>query len=420
MTSPDLDVLVVGGGPGGATLAACLARRGRRVLVLERDTFPRFHIGESLLPGSIQVFEELGLLPAIEARFLRKDGAVFIDGPSGRETRYAFSEAFKPRHAHAYQVPRDEFDLLLLEHARASGAEARYGWTVERMLLENDRAVGVVARDPEGRQHEIRARLVVDATGRDALRAHASRSQQKLPLLEQTLALYSQFRGIPRAEGPLGGDIRIVVSPAGWFWLIPFADGRTSVGAVLEPSAIVKAQGRADVGQTFAAVCDACEPMRRLLEGAEPVFPVRAIADFSYRVTEISGDGWLAIGDAAGFIDPLFSTGVHLAVRGARLASDHIDAALSDGDVSRPRWLAYERSQRRATEIFVGAVQAFYRGLFKTLLDGSAKQHPYLRKLITSILAGDVYHDDEPRWLRDFATRFPAEMPGQAAAPPPA
>lgn len=417
MTAPGLDVLVVGGGPGGATLAAYLARRGRRVLVLERDTFPRFHIGESLLPGSVQVFEELGLLPALEARFLRKDGAVFIDGPTGRETRYPFAEAFKLRHAHAYQVPRDEFDLLLLEHAVACGAEARYGWTVERMLLEDDRAVGVVARAPDGARHEIRAALVADATGRDALRAHASRSQQKLPLLERTLALYGQFRGVPRVEGPLGGDIRIVLSPACWFWLIPFADGRTSVGAVLDPSAIVQAEGRADLDRTFATVRDACEPMRRLLEGAEPTLPIRAIADFSYRVTEICGDGWLAVGDAAGFIDPLFSTGIHLAVRGARLAAGHIDAALADGDVSRARWVPYERSQRRATEIFVGAVQAFYRGLFKTMLVAPGVQRPYLRKLITSILAGDVYHDEEPRWLRDFATRFPAEMPGQATLP---
>jgi flavin-dependent dehydrogenase len=416
MRDRELDVLVVGGGPGGATLAANLARRGRRVLVLERDAFPRFHIGESLLPCSVQVFEELGLLPEIEARFLRKYGAVFIDGPTGHETRYPFAEAFKLRHAHAFQVPRDTFDLLLLDHARACGAEARHGWTVERMLVEDERAVGVVARDPGGARHEIRARLVADATGRDALRAHASRSQQKLPLLEQTLALYGQFRDVPRSEGLLGGDIRIVLSPACWFWLIPFADGRTSVGAVLEPSAIVKAQGRADVEATFAAVRDACEPMRRLLEHAEPLFPVRAIADFSYRVTEIAGDGWLAIGDAAGFIDPLFSTGVHLAVSGARLAAGHVDAALDAGDVSRGRWLAYERSQRRATEIFMGAVQAFYRGAFKSMLVAPGPQRKYLRRLITSILAGDVYHEEEPLWLRDFASRFPAEMPGQAAA----
>ena len=413
MTAERTEVIIVGGGPGGATLAALLRQRGRDVLVLERDAFPRFHVGESLLPASLPVLDEIGVLPAIDARFLRKYGAVFIDGERDTETRFSFADALKTAHAHAYEVPRDEFDLVLLDHARDSGADVRHGWDVARMLLDGDRARGVAARSPDGDVREIRADLVVDATGRDALRA--SREREKLPLLEETMAIFSQFRGVPRASGDLGGDIRIVLTPRCWFWLIPFKDGRTSVGATLHASEIVRARGRPSVDATFESLRDAYAPVRRLLADAEPLFPVRAIADYSYRVREMSGDGWLAVGDSGGFVDPLFSRGVHLAMRGARAAAVAIDRALAAGDTSRARWIDYERTQRRATEIFTGAVQAYYRGELGALLLLPRDMHkPFMRRMITSILSGDVYYDDEPRWLREFVRRFPAELPTSA------
>jgi flavin-dependent dehydrogenase len=250
---------------------------------------------------------------------------------------------------------------------------------------------------------------VIDATGRDALRAHAQRSQQKLPMLDRTMAVFSQFRGVPRAEGLEEGDIRIVVARTCWFWVIPFRDGRTSVGAVLDPSEIVRAEGRAAPAATFAALCAESPPMRRMLETASPVFEVRAAADFSYRVSDIIGDGWLALGDASGFVDPLFSTGVHLALRGASIAAPLVHEALAAGDVSRARFAPYERSQRRAVEIFVGAVQAFYdKRLIPVLF--APEQRRMMRALITSILAGDTYHDDEPRWVREFARHYPANF----------
>jgi flavin-dependent dehydrogenase len=234
-------------------------------------------------------------------------------------------------------------------------------------------------------------------------------------MLERTLAVFSQFHGVPRPEGVEEGDIRIVVAPTCWFWVIPFRDGRTSVGAVLEPEEIVRAEGRPSPAATFAALCDASPPMRRLMEGATPVFEARAAADFSYRVGEIVGDGWLAVGDASGFVDPLFSTGVHLALRGAAIAAPLVDRALADGDVSRARFAPYERSQRRAVEIFVGAVQAFYD---KTLISAlfAPEQRPLLRAVITSILSGDVYHDEEPRWVREFARIYPAKLGAAASA----
>jgi flavin-dependent dehydrogenase len=411
------EVVVIGGGPGGATAAGLLARAGRRVLVLEREAFPRFHVGESLLPRSIEVLEQLGVMPKIEAEFLRKYGARFIDSDTGAENRFSFGDAIHAHSPYAFQVPRDRFDQVLLDHAVELGAEARHRWQVARMLFDGGRATGVVARDPDGHEHVIDASCTIDATGRDALRAHAQRSQQKLPMLDRTMAVFSQFRGVPRPEGVEAGDIRIVVAQSSWFWVIPFRDGRTSVGAVLDASEIVRAEGRATPAATFAALCEASPPMRRLLEGATPLFDVRAAADFSYRVSDIIGDGWLALGDASGFVDPLFSTGVHLALRGAMIAAPLVDQALAAGDVGRARFLAYERSQRRAVEIFIGAVQAFYDRRLVPLLF-APEQRPLMRALITSILGGDTYHADEPLWVREFARRYPAKLGVGAGASP--
>ena len=272
-TATDYDVLIAGGGPGGAICAAHLAMLGRRVLVLEKEHFPRFHLGESLLPQSMPILRAVGVLEQVEARFMVKRGANFHESSTGKTSRYAFDDAFDKRVGSAFQVPRDEFDQLLLAHAQSLGAEAREGCTVTRAFHDDATGVhGFEVRDESDTVSRISARFVVDATGRDALFAHAARLTHKVPKLDQT-ALYSHFEGCYRDEGEREGDIQIVVFNPGWFWFIPFKDGRTSVGAVVNADwmrarARMNSSGR-DLEALFWSAVEESPVASRFLAGAK-------------------------------------------------------------------------------------------------------------------------------------------------------
>ncbi len=395
-----IDVLVVGGGPGGSVCAGRLAQHGRSVVLLERDHFPRFHLGESLLPQSMPTLAALGVLDAARARFQEKRGAQFHD-EAGRVARYSFADAFDARYPYAMQVPRDEFDDLLLRHAATLGADVREGWRVTRVRFDGDRAAGVDAIDGAGHAVSIDARAVIDASGRDAQLARVRRGTTRVPGLENT-ALYTQYAGAWRDDGERRGDIVIALVEGGWFWFIPFKDGRTSVGAVMQ-----NRWARAHAGEgaevLFARALTQSKAMQRLLDGATPLFPARAVADFTFRACELAGDGWLAVGDAGGFIDPLFSTGAHVAMTGAHLAADALHDALSEDDVTTARFEAWTATMKRGTELFIGAVQAFYDGRLTPYLMAENPRE-YLKRAITSMLAGDVF--TPARWSNDIATRF--------------
>jgi flavin-dependent dehydrogenase len=382
--------------------AAALARRGRRVLLLEKERHPRFHLGESLLPMSMPVLGAIGALDAAKARFIVKRGACFRDD-EGRVSRYGFDESFAGG-GWALQVPRGELDEMLLRHAEACGAEVREEHEVTRVLFDGARAVGVEAKSARGAE-SIDAAFVVDASGRDALVAHAARATTRIPGLDKT-ALFSHFRGAWRDEGPREGDIQIVLFRGGWFWVIPFKDGRTSVGAVCGREWIREAGDRS-AGALFARAVAESRVVTRMLQGAEQLFDARATADFSFRVRDMRGDGWIAVGDSGGFIDPLFSTGAHLAMNGALLGAAAIADALAAGDVSSARFAAWEETMRRGADLFLGMVQAFYEGKLQPYIFAE-KQHTYLRRAITSMLAGDVY--EESRWAKDLRSRFPARV----------
>jgi flavin-dependent dehydrogenase len=409
------DVVVVGGGPAGSVCAARLARSGLGAIVLEKTSFPRFHLGESLLPGSLPVLEAIGVLPAIEERFIHKYGARFHDDLTRKKDRFSFDAAWRPDFDHAFEVPRDVFDELLLRHAATCGAEVRERWTVVEVLRDDaGRARGVMARSPEGDLEEIGARFVVDASGRDTLLARGPGATTKIDGLDQT-ALYAHFEGVPRQPGRLEGDIDIVLFPSGeerrpnWFWFIPFKDGRTSVGAVVSRAWMRDRRSHVTEGDDltsalFEAAVAESPTATELLSRATCLWPKKeATADFSYRVRDMRGPGWVAIGDAGGFIDPLFSTGAHLAMTGGKLAADAIVAALASPSEETRLLEEWERTIRAAAETFVLAVRSFYAGPLVELLFADDK-HTVLRRSITSLLAGDVFGDSI--WLRDTRARL--------------
>ncbi|MGZ3478590.1 MAG: NAD(P)/FAD-dependent oxidoreductase, partial [Polyangiales bacterium] len=370
----ETEVVVVGGGPGGSTTAARLAQKGRKVLLLERDRLPRFHIGESLLPSSTPVLRELGLFEDLDRLFIRKHGARFLDDGTMAEAKYLFSEAFPPAIPHAWQVTRAEFDDLLLRNAQKQGVEVREGVRVKDLLRDGDRVIGV---ELEGGA-KIGARVVVDATGREALFARGRRDKARIRGLDKT-AIFTQIEGGHRNEGIDEGQIEIVILPGknedgttpGWAWFIPFKTGNSSCGFVLSTKVVesrvrearLEEQGLfdrealglpreyEDRGKDHARLerlfdeCVARSPwMKKLLGDSKKIEPVRAAADFSFRVEELAGDGWLAVGDSGGFLDPLFSTGAHMAMGGGMRAADAIDAALTAGDVSAARFAEYSRA----------------------------------------------------------------------------
>lgn len=411
--SPPVDVVIVGGGPGGSVCAARLVQRGLSVVVLEKERFPRFHLGESLLPQSMPVLKELGVFDELASTFLFKYGARFHDDIQNRKDRFPFENAWRGEEDHAFEVPRDTFDHVLLKHAAKLGADVREGWTMTGAIREGDRIVGVEATSPDGAKHTLMAKFVVDASGRDALFAHEARTTTKIDGLDQT-ALFAQFTGVPRQPGKLEGDIDIVLfrdseaDRPNWFWFIPFKDGRTSVGAVVSRAWMKERRALTDGSPSglFAQAVKESKTATELLASAKCLWDEkRATADFSYRVRALYGEGWITVGDAGGFIDPLFSTGAHLAMTGGIRAADLI--ADHGGAPPKEALEAWSTELRKAAETFILAVRAFYAGPLVDLLFAENK-HEVLRKSVTSLLAGDVWVDAV--WLRDARSRITAML----------
>jgi flavin-dependent dehydrogenase len=402
------DVVIAGAGPAGSTTAALLALAGVRVLLLERESFPRFHIGESLAPASAVVWNRLGVRDQLAARYLPKRGVRFLCSRTERAQTFEFAEALAPVAKHAFEVPRADFDELLSRNAARTGADVRHGWEVREALVDRTGAVvGVAAQDPTGARREVRARVVVDATGRETLMAARVALKHRVRGLDRT-AVFTHFTGVERQPGGSEGMLDIVVFPHGWLWNIPFRGDVNSVGMVVSATWMRARRAGESLEQFFDRTVADASWARRLLVRARRLNPVRTTTDYSFRVDRVGGQGWLAVGDCVGFVDPLFCSGVHMAFcTGAWAADAIIDALASGGDVSAGQWDRHAIRARRATDLYLGAVQAFHDGPLQDLFLEPDRRAT--RQTLASLLAGVPSDDvDEPEWCRTLRERFPA------------
>jgi len=352
------DVAIIGGGPAGSVAAALLARAGRRVIVVERDKFPRFHIGESLLPFSMEAFTRLGLHEKFaRAGFMEKFGGEMYGACGDEGVKFYFEDGFRSRTDRSYQVTRADFDKVLLDHAAESGAEVREETAVEKVDFSNEDATLVIFRQRNGGAEEIRARYVLDASGRNSILSAKFKLKKNYQHL-QKVSVFAHYDGMIRAEGRDGTLTRMVRAIDRWFWVIPLSATRTSVGVVLD-GAVYKKSGLGPEEFLQRAIEE--QPLLlQQMRDAERVTPVRTAADFSYRSTQLTGDRWMLAGDAAGFIDPVFSSGVFLAVLAGEQAADVLHEVLDHPGKRRKLFARYERNINKAMDVYLRFVDAWY------------------------------------------------------------
>ena len=393
------DVIVMGGGPAGSTIASILAREGRSVVLFEKEEFPRHHIGESLMTDTYWTFQRMGLLEKLKASpFVRKYSVQFANH-AGRESRpFYFFEAMHHESAVTWQVTRAVFDKMLIEHAAEQGAMVHQGSAVKQVLFEGnngagaDRAVGVEVQMKDGSRQSFHAPVVVDATGQSAMLSNKFRWRVRDPKLKKTV-LYSYFKGAHR-EPDLNGGATLVLrtqpGSGGWFWYIPLEDDITSVGIVADYGYLLKDRGQ-DLAKIFHEEIERCQTVQRRVAPAVRVDKIYSILDYSYRSKFNSGNGFIIIGDAYGFLDPIYSSGVLLALKMAELAADAIHDAFKNNDFSAARLGQSQAKLDKGIESMRKLVYAFYNDGFS--FAQFLRKYPEQRVNVINLLIGDVFRE---------------------------
>ncbi len=394
MNRDTYDALIIGCGPGGSSAATFLARAGRRVLALEKEVFPRFHIGESLLPYNMAIFREMGVLPALQAAgFPRKFGARFILGNGTLGTRFAFRQGRFNREPESIQVERATFDHILLKHARASGADVREGWSVSR--FDSDAGgVELEACDPGGTIHHFRAAYLIDASGRGNLTGNQENVREMHPNWKK-LAIFGHYENVGRDPGEAGTDTVIVRLENKWFWIIPLNAEKTSVGLVLDKNEFAQSGG--SPGEILQRWIECSPPVQERMQNARRLGDLQTTTDFSYYNRRFVGPRLLRVGDAAGFMDPLFSAGVFLAMWSGKIAAEAVSKSLARGKPSRRLFARYEKRVRKGLMFYWRVVENYYTTPFMELFL-QPRPHQDLPSAVNAMLAGELEGGWKLRW----------------------
>jgi flavin-dependent dehydrogenase len=410
-TGNTFDTIVIGGGPAGASSAAILAEHGRRVLVLEREKFPRYHVGESMIPFTYGPMERLGLIPLMKTSAFQKKYSVVFISPNGRASQpfYFFNRYDKNTIAQTWQVLRSEFDEILLNNARTKGAEVIEEITVKELLREGEKVVGVCAQTRSGEVVEFRAPITLDCTGKESFTSVRNGWRMKDPYLNK-VAVWTYYQGSKREPGLDEGQTAVAYVPEkGWFWHIPQHNDMVSVGVVAEGKYLTR-DGVREPEQIFHREVEQNVWIKDHLSVGKQVGPYYVTSEYSYHSRHCGCEGLLLVGDAFAFLDPVFSSGLLLALKSGVMAGDEVHRALAEKNFSPERFAAYANYMRQGLENMRKLVYAFYEPnfSFKQVID----KYPEAGGEITDCLSGDVNKDFEPLWkkIREFVP-LPEDLP---------
>lgn len=405
------DVIVIGGGPSGSTAATLIAQEGHKVLLFERDHFPRFHIGESLIPQTYWVLDRLGMLPKMKgSHFIKKYSVQFVNQHGKLSEPFYFIDHKPHESSQTWQVKREEFDHLLLDNAREHGVEVHEGARVLEVLFEGPRAVGVRVVLDDGREAEVRSRVVVDASGQASMIISRLGLREWDPVLKKA-AIWTYWKGAYRDTGRDEGATIVIQTKEkkGWFWYIPLHDDVLSVGVVASYDYLFQNRGTKDLETIYQEEVARCPGLQPRLAKARRCDIYRAQKEYSYRSRQAAGDGWVVVGDAYGFLDPLYSSGVLLALVSGAMAADAISEGLTINDTSEAQLRKWEPTFSAGMDRMRRLVCEFYDGLS---FGRFVKKHPHLKGYVTDVLIGDIFKDDvDVLWPLIDAMKAEAAVP---------
>jgi flavin-dependent dehydrogenase len=387
---PKPHVVVIGGGPAGSTASTLLAKQGCRVELFERERFPRFHIGESLIPQTYWVLERLDMLPKMKAsHFVKKYSVQFINQHGKLSEPFYFVDHNPHESSQTWQVIREEFDAMLLANAAEHGVDVHQGVRVLDVVFKGDRAVGVRVQ-VDGGERTVKADVVVDASGQSSMIMDRFGLREWDPVLKKA-ALWTYWKGAQRDTGKDEGATLVIQTQGkkGWFWYIPQHDGDISVGVVADYDYLFKDRGgEKDLERIYFEEVDRCPGLKPRLANATRSDIFRAAKEYTYRATKAAGDGWVLVGDAFGFLDPLYSSGVLLALTSGAMAADAIAEGLAKGDTSEKQLRKWEPTFTAGMDRMRRLVCAYYDGFS---FGRFVRKHPHLKDRVTDVLIGDVF-----------------------------